>query len=344
MALANQVSPPAGVVEDIHRLLAEAFAEPRPNISKIFDINEGRGVFSAVYRIELQWPNNDAVHKQQRPQSVVAKLPCEGENRTAAKSSGAYARELAAYSELLVGSHVGRPKYYAGLAYGDGTTGLLLEDLTSHRAVDQIEGLNSDDALAVADALAQFHREWGSEKALATDVRRSIVGALSEASLTSGLKLLETDWADHVNAPIRSSYSSLLQVRGQLIDLFLSAGNAPTLCHGDPRADNLVFNRKGKAVLFDWQQVAVQFGEADLAWLAGTSLSEDVRRTAERELVNSYGGDFDRYRLGFALPGLAVLMLAQRQLQTPREIEFVAMSLRRIGQALLDLEVSALTR
>jgi hypothetical protein len=140
------------------------------------------------------------------------------------------------------------------------------------------------------------------------------------------------------------------------------------LCHGDPRADNLVFRESGsrekgnretagrqatdrpaaghqptdQVVLFDWQQMAIQFGEADVAWLAATSLDVEVRRRTERDLVEGYGGSFDRYRLGLALPGLTVLLLAQREATTERTGRFIATSLQRIGAAIADLNIDAI--
>jgi len=97
-------------------------------------------------------------------------------------------------------------------------------------------------------------------------------------------------------------------------------------------------------VVFDWQQIAVQLGESDLAWLAATSLTVPIRRGAEGDLVAAAGGSFDRYRLGLALPGLAVLLLAQRELPAPRARRFVAVSLERIAAALADNETSRLGR
>ena len=120
---------------------------------------------------------------------------------------------------------------------------------------------------------------------------------------------------------------------------FTDASGA-TLCHGDPRADNLAFDRAGAPVVFDWQQLAVQLPEADLAWLAATSLTVETRRAVERDLVAGYGTTMDRYRLGFVLPGLAVLLLAQREIDSDRTAAFVAASLHRIATAVSDLDVA----
>lgn len=71
-----------------------------------------------------------------------------------------------------------------------------------------------------------------------------------------------------------------------------------------------------------------------------------IRRTADRQLIESYQQwtgyevEFEEYRAGFILPGLAVLFLAQRVTDTWHAEAFVETSLRRIGDALIDLDVA----
>ena len=123
-----------------------------------------------------------------------------------------------------------------------------------------------------------------------------------------------------------------------------------TLCHGDPRADNVVFAEDDRAVLFDWQQMAVQFGEADLAWLLSTSTTPETRRDVEADVIASYAlargqnaaTTWERYRLGMVLPGLAVLFLAQRETADERTEQLIATSLERIGIAVDDLAAAEL--
>ena len=88
--------------------------------------------------------------------------------------------------------------------------------------------------------------------------------------------------------------------------------------------------------------MAVQFGEADLAWLAATSLTVETRRQVEADLIAAAGGNPERYRLGLALPGLAVLLLAPRELPSERAERFVAVSLQRIAAALADNETASM--
>jgi hypothetical protein len=274
----------------------------------------------------------------ERPSSVVAKLPVPGPNGEAAATSGAYRREGLAYRHLLPLSPIATPRAFAIDEPGDRTCALLLEDLTDRRTVDQLDGLGPDDAVGVAETLARFHHHWADADRLARlEVRRNTLAGLAPEPLQAGLTSLAADWGDVLDEADRRVYASVVAARPTLVGRFEES--PVTLCHGDPRADNLVFDVDDRPILFDWQQMAVQLAEADVAWLAATSLDVAVRRRVEHDLVEAAGGDWDRYRLGLALPGLAVLFLAQRELPTDRARRFVGVSLRRIAAALADHRV-----
>jgi aminoglycoside phosphotransferase (APT) family kinase protein len=345
--------------EGIRRLVSEAFGT-ETLISDPTEIGGGRGTFSDVYHLRLV-PAGRRSHRpstaaggtaspQQTPATVVAKLPADSANRDAAATIGAYDREDIAYRYLVPHSPIAAPVCFARIADGS-TAAFLLEDLTGHRFVDQIQGLQAHDAAAVAEQLARLHRFWTSELTAPGNpvgrhnVRRATVSALSTERLEAGLGALRRQWAEIGDETV-AAFAAVVNERERLVERFAAgmAGSAApgqlTLCHGDPRADNLCFGADGTPVLFDWQQIAVQFGEADLAWLAATSLEPDVRRRCEADLLDVYGGDADRYRLGFVLPGMAALMLAQRVADRPRTRRFIATSLRRIGTALDDHQVA----
>ncbi len=323
----------------VTRLVETAFGSAVTVVEKT-DAAGGRGTFSDVFRLELRGEGR-------HPTSVVAKLPAENANRHAAAAGGAYLREASAYRHLLPLSEVAAPILYTSLVEGR-TAAFLLEDLTTRRRVDQIDGLNRVDALAVTDALRRLHRSWrnrvddpdGPVRRLA--VRRSSVAGFDRQALSRGLTAIDHRWPE-VTAEQREAYRRLLANADQLVERFsLQSVSQPTLCHGDPRADNMHFADDGSAVLFDWQQIAVQFGEADLAWLAATSLTPQDRRAHHRDLLTGYGADVDRFRLGLVLPGLAALLLAQREADHARTRRFILTSLQRIAAALVDLEVPAI--
>jgi hypothetical protein len=303
-------------------------------------IGVDRGVFSVITRVVLDAGGT--------PASVVVKAPVSGPNGEAAAAAGAYRREAFAYREVLPVTPVRRPGCWSIDDTDPDRPILVLDDVSALRSVDQLDGLTANDVAAVARALLDLHRHWLDRPRLATlPVRRAAPGTLDPAALERGPAELAARWSEVVDAGHRAVFDALLGRRAALVEAFAEA-RPLTLCHGDPRADNLVFDRDGPAVLFDWQQIAVQFPESDLAWLLATSTEPEVRRAVERGIVSEHaialgldpGEAWNRYRLGLVLPGLAVLLLAQRQLTGPRATRLAATSLRRIATAIADLEVT----
>ncbi len=275
-----------------------------------------RGVFSNVFRVELP------------SRSVVVKLPRQGPNGDAARASGAYERERIAYLKLVepgmpVPACFGVVDLKSGPAF-------VLEDLTDHLTVDQIEGLKPTQALAVVDAIVDCQQRMSVERALGHGVRTVAPMGFDPQSLRKGLSSVFPT----------AGFQRLLHERVERISTFAELPE-PVVCHGDPRADNLVL---GPGVrLFDWQQIAVQAGEADVAWLAATSTEPRIRRSCEIDLVERYAvrmeRSFDeawhRYRMAMVVPGLAVLLLAQRRARG-RLQRLVEVSIDRIAIALDD--------
>lgn len=348
------------ILDEVRTNLVLAWpAAATANITSIRDVGEGRGVFSRVYAVQLAWPQSqiplaDIVGDTFRaqPDCVVVKLPALGANRTAATNSGAYDRELLAYQQLLTDSPIATPYLFGGYTSQDGAVTLVLEDLSTARSVDQLDGLGLADANSVSRALGGWHHTRRRESliTLATThgVRLSTPATFGEHGLRAGLDVLRMAWAPTLLDEDIRRFENVVRNRESLIERFERI--APSLCHGDVRADNLVFdpNNASRVVLFDWQQIAVQAPEADLAWLAATSLHVEVRRTIEGELLehfaHSAGQDLtttrQNYRDSLILPGLAVLFLAQRELANDRTKRFVATTLKRIAAALEDHDLA----
>ncbi len=279
-------------------------------------ISAGRGVFSHVYRVSSP------------DRSVAVKLPRSGPNGDAARVSGAYERERLVYRRLL---NPGLPVPFChGVIDLETGPAFVLEDLSGCESVDQIDGLGPMQAMAIVDALIHCHADLSVPLARELGVRSITPLGFDPAALSKGAQLL----------PEAEVFHKLLAQRQQRIDRF-GLLEDPVVCHGDPRADNLVVGPEVK--LFDWQQVAIQAGEADLAWLAATSMTPRVRRSCEIDLVERYAvrmnrsfdETWDRYRAAMIVPGLAVLLLAQRRTEG-RLQQLVEVSIQRIASAVAD--------
>jgi len=315
-------------------------------VGSVSRIDDGRGVFSIVERIHL-------IDSSLGHATVAIKHGLNDVNGQAAISSGAYQREALAYEVLLPATgEVLRPECFGVVRHSAGAISFVLEDLSSCRSVDQLVGLSRDDIAGVVAELLDLHVSWSiNPQLMRVDVRRDTPSHLAADGLVSGLDVIDEVWSSILHDEQRASFHSLVSHRKDAVAQFVGEGGE-TLCHGDPRADNVAFRGDRRAVLFDWQQLAVQFGEADLAWLLATSATPDVRREVEAELVASYaiarGQDaattWRRYRTGMILPGLAVLFLAQRSATHDRTRDMIGTSLRRIATAIDDLAVVDLIR
>lgn len=334
--------PAAANRQGVERLVHLAFG-PGCDVVGTTDLNGGRGVFSRVVRAELAWTGPvdgpDGGDGTGRPRSVAVKLPAPGPNGEAAAATGACRREALAYTRLLPHSPVAAPRAWL-VHHGPGAAAsFVLEDLSGLRAVDQLDGLPADDALAVAETLARFHRHWADpDRHRNLPLRRTVPAGIPAEALARGLTALEERWADVVDTAQRAVFARLVARRAELVAAF-AAARPPTVCHGDPRADNVAFGPAGP-VLFDWQQPAIQLGAADVAWLAATSLTPETRRTLDADLAAAGSCTVDAYRTGLLLPGLAVLLLAQRAADSERTARFIATSLRRIATAAADFELA----
>lgn len=322
----------------VERLIRLAFG-PACEVTGADDLNGGRGVFSRVTRAELAWTGPIPRGDDARPRSVAVKAPAPGPNGEAAAATGACRREALAYTRVIPHSPITAPHAWL-VHHGPGAAAsFVLEDLSGLRTVDQLDGLPASDALAVAAALARFHRHWSRpDRHQNLPLRRAVPATIPPPALERGLASLDGRWGDVVDPAQRAVFARLVARRGELVAAFAAAGPI-TVCHGDPRADNVAFSPTGP-VLFDWQQPALQLGAADVAWLAATSLAPDTRRALDADLAAAGGCTLDAYRTGLLLPGLAVLLLAQRVADSERTARFIATSVRRIATAVADFELA----
>jgi hypothetical protein len=201
---------------------------------------------------------------------------------------GHYERECRFYAELAAESPVRTPRpHFVAFEPGSRRFTLLLEDVAVARAGDQVAGLSARQAAEALAAIVPLHAHWwrsprlergwltdhpGGATALEDTVRRSwpayaafAAGALTWESLAVGEALTR----------------ALPALRRR------AAGRAPTLVHGDLRADNILFGAD-PVCLVDWQLAARAPGAFDVAFLLTSSLTPAVRRAHEEDLLRDY--------------------------------------------------------
>lgn len=262
---------------------------------EVQQIGAGIGVSSALYRCTLKGPNC--------PSSVVVKLPALDEAAVFTSTMlRTYIREANFFGSLCNEMPVGVPVAY--LARVDEATSqfvVVMEDLGGLRVVDQNEGISLDDARAVIDAAATLHAKWWdrgdelAENGTTISLGDPIYPAVLPFVFGEGWEKLTKE----IDLPagileIGPGFSERLP---SLLQSIVSGPN--TLCHGDYRADNILFDEEGEPVLLDFQLLGSGTGAYDVAYFITQSLSKEDASKYEREL-------FDRWIGGLQAEGLVV--------------------------------------
>ncbi|MEY4392258.1 MAG: hypothetical protein RLZZ544_967, partial [Actinomycetota bacterium] len=93
---------------------------------------------------------------------------------------------------------------------------------------------------------------------------------------------------EHAGHLIPESVREIGGIWAEKVPWMLDNLMAPTtMCHGDWRADNLMFNG-AKPTVIDFQLIGTGSGMYDVGYFISQSITTEVRRGHDRELVNVY--------------------------------------------------------
>ncbi|CAN5741185.1 MAG: phosphotransferase [Ilumatobacteraceae bacterium] len=287
------------------------------------------------------------------PATVIAKVPAAEEaSRAGARLTRTYEIEASFYRDLAPGLPVRTPHCHHA-AHDPETDAyvVLLEDVAPATQGDQMAGCTVEDIAAAVDELALLHGpRWGDASLLDLDwLHRAKPEQLAAT----------VDLVGYTVGPFHEQYRDLVtpQTMDVLDELtphlgaYLRHRPEPwTIVHGDFRADNLLFGGP-RVVVVDWQTVGVGPAAGDLSYLLGASLTPELRRRHEGELVDRYVGrlgeqgvavdrdalweGYRRWAFGGLIMAVAASALVRR---TARGDEmFITMADRHAQQA-IDLE------
>jgi Ser/Thr protein kinase RdoA (MazF antagonist) len=296
------------------------------------------------------------------PGSVFVKLSAA---TPATRMLGELARlgetEARFYRELAPELSDGIPRSY-GSAF-DPVTGryvIVLEDMTTSpcQFPDTLHPLDTDQMALLVEVLAGLHGAFwgrlpersggGGEFAWLTAPSSDPANLLTPALMRMSARKL----ADRTTIPIE--WGRFLWENYQAATEIVDAG-PHTVLHGDSHPGNTYF-RDGRAGLLDWQVVRRGHPSRDLAYTLVLGMPTDVRRAAERDLLDVYrtslaasgGPDFDRdelwtrYRQAVTYAYVSPLTVAGLGGMQTDEISLEG--LRRAVAALEDLETVAALR
>lgn len=226
------------------------------------------------------------------PASLIAKAPRNGPARPAGSALGLFDREMRFYGELAADVPLRLPRCFHP---GDGDLGtepILLEDLTSWSAGNQLAGLTLDQTRAVLSDLAGMHAKfWNSPRLAAQDWLLRIDApahiAVMEQMAAAGIDPLRERFQDTVEL---DAMRRGLEVCRRFGDVLRSIGESEpkTLVHEDFRLDNFLFGPDGERLVLDWQVPSFARGVHDVAYLLTGSLQADLLSAHWETLLRHY--------------------------------------------------------
>jgi hypothetical protein len=282
-----KLPPPAllSSVDDIDSVwMQSVFAQARvevPRIAKVATEPIGHGNMSETVRVELTYDGEAG----DAPRSVVCKFHARDEHRMEmAARFGPYRREADSYALLGAQPPLHVPRmYHARVSPDDRQSNLVFEDLSAFcEPGDQLTGCGIAEARAVMAELSGLHRRFWSAPELLTmpwTAARSDLPALGAAILHqryTGLLSGEEFEIIDTSLPL-------------IAEWLATAPRTVTFTHGDPRVDNIMFDRRDpaavRAYFIDWQGARTSDAQSDVAYFLSSSISPEDRRACERELV-----------------------------------------------------------
>lgn len=247
----------------------------------------GTGQIGASYRLWLGF----AEPAPSVPSTIVVKLAA-GSDEARERVGEGYHKEVRFYLDLASLVAVNIPTcWYAAISDDLRSFTLLLQDLAPSVPGRQVDGCTAEQAADAVANLAGLHAPlWGSP---VLDQHAKWLRPLDEAAgnFLGDLMIGATEqFVGFYEARLSPADAATLRASAALIGRWSSAGaDIISITHGDYRLDNLMFPPAGPGVAaVDWQTTSAGPPLRDLAYFLGTSLTPDLRRAHESDLVAGY--------------------------------------------------------
>ncbi|MGV0715467.1 phosphotransferase [Mycolicibacterium sp. XJ662] len=146
-------------------------------------------------------------------------------------------------------------------------------------------GCDADQAASAIEALADLHSKYGHPGNVSGQLRPSAIHHVVTPLLCRYVGRNPRPLAHLVPDDLAAQLPLLAQRPGDTARLLNGVGQ--TLIHNDTHVGNMAFLRD-RAILVDWQLCASGVGLKDVAYFLATSVSPDLRRSHERDLLTVY--------------------------------------------------------
>ena len=294
----------------MQQALTAGGASDLPPVKEIVleEIGAGVGFMGAILRCHLSYDEpkaRDAAdlarpaaeQNPAAPETVIVKLPSpHAKNRRLSKHLGLHKGEYNFYR--LVASQA--PVRSPALLYGDFEAStdrfvLLLEDLGSMETGSLFGGASAEQTRRAIRAIAKLHGTFwnktdqppltGYHDSFAPN-HRKLVQLVYVANLAPAFKGFGSFFSDDMRR-LAKTYGSRIADHIRLV-----AAGPKTLSHGDFRLDNIFFaaDAGDDIAVIDWQVSGLRSPLYDVAYFMGGSVTTEVRRQIEREVLEEYTG------------------------------------------------------
>ena len=256
-------------------------------------IGVGVGIVGQLARLSLRYEG----HAAGAPGTVVLKIPSQyPENRAVGDHFHFYEREGRFYREIGDKLSLRTPRcYWNHIDPVANTFGMLLEDLGNRTMISQVAGVEAERAAQALGALAMLHGTWWGSPAL--DGLEWMPRLDDPINLAAG-KQYRDAWPLFVERVGGALPAAALEV-GERVQLafedLMRAGiaEAPvTVCHGDFRVDNLLFDDAAtgadRLAVIDWQISYRGPAVSDVAYFLCQSMAVEERLAHEDALVRGW--------------------------------------------------------
>ena len=257
-------------------------------VGRLSDVTNALG---NLYRCRLIGGDGQAAD----PASIIVKLPSSDAMAFQfSKWLSLHRREHVFYRDIAPLGYVRAPTLFYGDFDADSNRFVLvIEDLGHMRAIPQSVGV---DGVRARHAIQQIAGLQGRFWEAADEPDLSACGnflSTRESRIMQTVYLLTLPAAlDRFGDLFTAATRRLALGFGFRIAAHFAALSAgpKTVVHGDFRADNMLFGQgEGEGLaLIDWQGFGIGCGMYDVAFFLGTSVTSDVRRRIERDLLDEY--------------------------------------------------------
>ncbi len=275
--------------------LAAGGAEP-PELSdlRIEDVGDGVSLMGEILRCRLTW---SAAGGTDPPERVIVKLASrDARTRRFSKVMGLHKREYDYYRHIAPEASIRSP----GLLYGHydrrkDDIVLVLEDLSDLVFEDVLAGASAERARSAVRSIAGLHgRYWNRLDRPPLSNRCEGVGTRIRVLAQIGYLRALPQTMKRFGAAFAPETRRLAETLGpRAADYMQDMLDGPgSFAHGDYHLNNVFFDPggagDGEAVVIDWQVSGRNNPLLDVALFMSRSLTPEVRREVEREVLEVY--------------------------------------------------------